>query len=132
MANSSMATLPIITAPSFSNLSTTVALYGEMKFSNIFEPQVVVISLVQRRSLIDTGIPLSIPCSPFCLFVSSSAALSRALSLFTEINAFNSPSVCSILFRQLPTSSFELNSFSLSFLSESTMVYVYGCILKVE
>src|SRR6516225_7543899 len=41
IANSSMLVLPTITAPAPSRRSTTVAEYGAMKFSRIFEPDVV-------------------------------------------------------------------------------------------
>lgn len=59
MPNSSMLVLPISTAPALRSLSTTVALYGGMKVSNIFEAHVVGIPSVQKLSLIAMGKPSS-------------------------------------------------------------------------
>ena len=59
MANSSRFTLPTITAPAALSFFITVALYGGIKFSRIFDPQVVRIPFVQTISLMDKGMPVS-------------------------------------------------------------------------
>src|ERR1044071_4954383 len=48
IANSSRLVLPTKTAPAASSFFTTVASYGERKFSRIFDEQVVVPKVVQR------------------------------------------------------------------------------------
>ena len=57
--NSSRFVFPISIAPESNSLSTTVALYDGTKLCNIFEPHVVVISLVQKLSFTAIGIPSS-------------------------------------------------------------------------
>src|SRR3990167_1483999 len=56
-AQASQLFLPMITAPAFLRRDTIVASYGGTKSSNIFEPAVVLISLVQITSLMEIGIP---------------------------------------------------------------------------
>src|SRR2546423_10604187 len=55
IANSSRFVFPRITAPAASSFFTTVASYGERKFSRIRDEHVVVPQLVQRLSLIAIG-----------------------------------------------------------------------------
>lgn len=61
MANSSILHFPNKTAPASLSLLTTVALYGGIKFSNIFEPHVVATPFVQKLSFTAIGIPSSKP-----------------------------------------------------------------------
>src|SRR5438270_13865682 len=59
MANSSMLVLPSITTPAALSHSITAASYGGLKSFNMYEPQVVVMPLVQITSLIAMGMPVS-------------------------------------------------------------------------
>ncbi len=65
IANSSILSLPNITAPWPFSFFTTVASYGGTKSSRIFEAQVVCTPFVQRTSLRAIGIPVSGSASPF-------------------------------------------------------------------
>src|SRR5712691_9569586 len=86
IANSSMLVLPSITAPAKFKRSITAALYGGLKFSNIREPQVVGIPLVQMTSLIARGIPVSDEMvSPLSKCRSASAACFNASSSVTQV-----------------------------------------------
>src|SRR5580698_10166897 len=64
MANSSMLSLPSITAPSRHRLAVTVDSYGGMKSPRIFEPAVERTPSVQNRSLTPSEAPSSGPASP--------------------------------------------------------------------
>ena len=57
MANSSILVLPKITAPAFLSRLTTVASYGAMNWSSIFDEQVVRVSCMQMRSFKAIGMP---------------------------------------------------------------------------
>ena len=57
MANSSRFVLPTTIAPASCDLWTTVAVYGAVKLSNIFEPQEVLVPATQKLSLTAIGIP---------------------------------------------------------------------------
>src|SRR3989442_1040582 len=61
IANSSMFVFPSATAPASKSRRTTVASYGETKFSSISEPHVVGAPRVANTSLIATGTPNSSP-----------------------------------------------------------------------
>ena len=57
IANSSIFVLPTDIQPAFSRFSITVAEYGGIKLLRIFEPHVVLIPFVQKRSFWAIGIP---------------------------------------------------------------------------
>src|SRR3954447_16480568 len=57
MANSSLLSLPSITAPSRHNCEVTVDSYGGLNSPRILEQAVVRTSLVANRSLIPSGMP---------------------------------------------------------------------------
>ncbi|MNO84963.1 hypothetical protein D3C76_763200 [compost metagenome] len=63
IANSSILVFPNTIAPIDSKFSTTVAVYGGIKFSSILELHVVFTSLIQRLSFIATGTPPNTPIS---------------------------------------------------------------------
>ena len=87
MANSSMFSFPTITAPPFFNFFTTEASYGGMKFSRIFEPQVVRRPFVQMRSLRAMGIPVRGVRRPSEIALSAVSACAMAISGSTVIYA---------------------------------------------
>jgi hypothetical protein len=62
-----MFNLPTMTAPAFLSFWMTVASYGELKFSRIFDPHVVGMPRVQITSLIASGIPVSNSPSPLAI-----------------------------------------------------------------
>src|SRR6201999_912455 len=64
IANSSLLSLPSMTAPSRQSCEVTVDSYGGTKLPRIFEPAVVRTPAVANRSLIASGIPASGPRSP--------------------------------------------------------------------
>ncbi len=78
IANSSLLSLPSMTAPSRQSCEVTVDSYVGTKLPRIFEPAVVRTSLVANRSLIPSGIPASGPPSPLAIFASASRAMARA------------------------------------------------------
>src|SRR5690349_12492046 len=80
IANSSLLSLPSITAPSRQSCDVTVDSYGGTKLPRIFEHAVVRTSLVANRSLIPNGMPASGPPSPLAILASAACAISRALS----------------------------------------------------
>src|ERR1700736_4428427 len=81
IANSSMLVLPMMTAPAFSSLSTTVAEYGARKFSRIFDPAVVISPATQKRSFTATGTPARGPSvSPDFTRASIARAFAKARS----------------------------------------------------
>src|SRR6202000_148650 len=71
IANSSLLSLPSITAPSRQSCAVTVDSYGGTKLPRIFELAVVRTSLVANRSLIPSGMPLSGPPSPLAIRASA-------------------------------------------------------------
>src|SRR5882724_12448623 len=78
IANSSLLSLPSITAPSRHRFDVMVDSYVGVKSSRIFEHAVVRTPLVQNRSLMPSGMPSSGPPSPFCSFASDARAIARA------------------------------------------------------
>ena len=77
--------------PSFSSFSTTVALYGAIKFSNIFELHVVFTPFVHKLSFIPIGIPANFDFSLSVFF-----DFSIAVSVVTVTNACTSFSFSAI------------------------------------
>src|SRR5213078_1111659 len=78
IANSSLLSLPSITAPSRQSCEVTVDSYGGTKLPRILEHAVVRTSLVANRSLIPSGMPASGPPSPLTILASASRAMARA------------------------------------------------------
>src|SRR5216110_533938 len=78
IANSSLLSLPSITAPSRQSFDVTVDSYVGTKLPRIFEHAVVRTSLVANRSLIPSGMPASGPPSPLTILASASRAMARA------------------------------------------------------
>src|SRR5216684_6818888 len=78
IANSSLLSLPSMTAPSRQSCEVTVDSYGGRKLPRIFEHAVVRTSLVANRSLIPSGMPASGPPSPLTILASASRAMVRA------------------------------------------------------
>src|SRR5882672_11267342 len=78
IANSSLLSLPSITAPSRQSCEVTVDSYVGTKLPRIFEQAVVRTPLVANRSLIPRGMPASGPPSPLASFASLSRAMARA------------------------------------------------------
>src|SRR3954470_17683669 len=64
IANSSLLSLPSITAPSRQSCEVTVDSYGRTKVRSIFEHAVLRTSLVANSSLIPSGMPPRGPPSP--------------------------------------------------------------------
>ena len=85
IANSSMLAFPSMTMSCAASFSITVALYGGMKSSSIFEAQVVLMPSVQILSLIAMGMPQSTPAFPASIFFCAAAASARARSAVTVI-----------------------------------------------
>ena len=80
MANSSILVLPNVIMPASFKRETTVASYGAIKLSSIFEPQVVFVPLVQKISLWARGIPVRGPALPSCIRLSADLACPMAFS----------------------------------------------------
>src|ERR1700730_19351489 len=78
IANSSLLSLPSMTAPSRQSCEVTVDSYVGTKLPRIFEHAVVRTSFVANRSLIPSGMPASGPPSLFAIFASASRAVARA------------------------------------------------------
>src|ERR1700761_1888916 len=78
IANSSLLSLPSMTAPSRQRFDVTVDSYVGTKLPRIFEQAVVRTPLVANKSLIPSGIPASGPPSPFTMRASAFRAISRA------------------------------------------------------
>ena len=98
IANSSMFSFPKSIMFSLFNFSTTVASYGDIKFSNMCELHVVFTPFVHMLSFIPIGIPANSEfISPFSLFLSISFACFSASSFNIVTNAFTSFSFSSIL-----------------------------------
>ena len=93
IANSSILSFPRLIIPSFSSFSTTVALYGAIKFSSIFELHVVFTPFVHRLSFKPIGIPASFEFSLFTFL-----ACSLAVSIVSVTKACTSFSFSFILF----------------------------------
>src|SRR5215217_3109718 len=89
MANSSMFSLPSMTAPSPNRLAVTVDSYCGMKLPWIFEAAVERTPWVQNRSLMPSGAPSSGPASPEAMRASEAAAISSAFSGVSRTNAFS-------------------------------------------
>ena len=80
IANSSLLSLPSITAPSAQRLAVTVDSYVGVKSSRMLLQAVVRTPSVQKRSLTPKGIPSSGPASPFSIRASDAAAILSATS----------------------------------------------------
>src|SRR6202047_4164451 len=78
IANSSLLSLPSITAPSRQSWEVTVDSYVGTKLPRIFEHAVVRTSLVANKSLMPSGMPASGPPSPVRILLSASRAMARA------------------------------------------------------
>src|SRR4029079_17307439 len=87
MANSSMFVLPSVTMPAALSFSTTVASYGDTKWSSIFEPQLVLTPWVQKMSLCASGRPVSGPALPPARAASAAAACLRGRAAVTPQKA---------------------------------------------
>ncbi|MCY1361004.1 hypothetical protein D9M69_476550 [compost metagenome] len=96
MANSSMFSLPRVTVPAAASFSTTVASYGALKPSRIFEAQLVSTPWVQNRSLWAIGAPSRAPFSPAARRASAAWAWARANSSVTVMKLFSCGSSCLI------------------------------------
>ena len=98
IANSSIFSFPKSIRFSDFNFSTTVASYGDTKFSNMCELHVVFIPFVHILSFIPIGIPAkSFSISPVALFSSISFACFIASSSNVVTNACTSGSFSFIL-----------------------------------
>src|SRR3954463_15430956 len=78
IANSSLLSLPSMTAPSRQSCEVIVDSYGGTKLPRIFEHAVVRTSLVANRSLMPSGMPAKGPPSPLAFFASIARAMARA------------------------------------------------------
>src|ERR1700724_4040649 len=78
IANSSLLSLPSITAPSRQSCEVMVDSYVGTKLPRIFEHAVVRTSLVANKSLMPSGMPASGPPSPLAIFASIARAMARA------------------------------------------------------
>jgi len=90
MANSSMLVLPRIGIPAARTRAVTVASYGEIQPSSIFDPQVVGMSVAVNTSLSASGTPASGDgsSSPAATAASTRAACASAPSAATCRNAW--------------------------------------------
>ena len=89
MANSSMLVLPSMIAPARLSFATTVASYGETKFSSMREPQLVRTHSVQKMSLCAMGTPVSAPPAPAASVRSAARAAASASGAVTEMKALS-------------------------------------------
>ena len=98
IANSSMFVLPRIGMPAARSRAVTVASYGDVQPSRIFDPQVVGMSVVVNTSLSASGTPASGDGSnsPAATAASTRAASASACSSATCRNAWYFPSVSAI------------------------------------
>ena len=98
IANSSMFVLPRIGMPAARSRAVTVASYGDVQPSRIFDPQVVGMSVVVNTSLSASGTPASGDgsSSPAATAASTRAAVASACSSATCRNAWYSSSVSAI------------------------------------
>ena len=90
MANSSMLVLPRIGMPAWRSRAVTVASYGDIQPSRIFDPHVVGMSVVVKTSLRASGTPASgeAGLSPAASAASTAAAAASAWSPPTCRNAW--------------------------------------------
>src|SRR3954464_15786605 len=98
IANSSMFVLPRIGMPAARNRAVTVASYGDVQPSRIFDPQVVGMSVVVNTSFSASGTPAKGDgsASPAVTAASIRAACANAFSSATCRNAWNFSSVSAI------------------------------------
>src|SRR3990172_2965354 len=100
IANSSMLSLPRITAPASFSFLTTVASYGGTKFSSMREAQVVLTSFVQKMSFIAMGTPVrGVRSFPSLIILSAASASFTALSRHTVMYAWIFSSTSSMRLR---------------------------------
>ena len=109
MANSSMLSLPSITAPLSCSCCETVDSYSGLNPSRMAEAACDSTPLVQNRSLIPIGNPHMAGASPSAIRASAAAARSIAISGVLWTNAFKAPAP-SIAARQLSVSAFDVVS----------------------
>src|SRR5262249_23230784 len=83
IANSSMLSLPSITAPWSHRFCVTVDSYVGVNSPRMLEQAVVRTPLVQNRSLMPSGAPSSLPPLPLARLASAVAAIFSALSAVT-------------------------------------------------
>jgi len=124
IANSSIFSFPKFIKFSACKFSTTVALYGEIKFSSILDAQVVFKPFTFMLSFIPIGIPAKefSGISPFFLFSSISFASFIASSSTFVKNACTSTSFSSIFFIYAFTISSLVSSLLFSFSCSSWTV----------
>src|SRR5215468_5720739 len=89
IANSSLLSLPSITAPSHQSFAVTVDSYVGTKSPRIFEQAVVRKPLVANRSLTPRGMPASGPPAPLAMTASLARAMSRACSGVSSTKALS-------------------------------------------
>src|SRR6476469_998284 len=89
IANSSLLSLPSITAPSRQSCEVMVDSYVGTKLPRIFEHAVVRTSLVANRSLIPSGMPASGPPSLLAILASAAVAIARAFSGVSSTKALS-------------------------------------------
>src|SRR5665213_1591462 len=133
IANSSLLSLPSITAPSRQSCEVTVDSYGGTKLPRIFEHAVVRTPLVANRSLIPSGMPPSGPPSPLAILASASRAMARARSGVSSTKAL-SARAASIALRCASVSSSDVKDFaarpflaSASVSAVKSVIYRPGC-----
>ena len=90
MANSSIFSLPKVTAPASFSRATTVASNGLMYCARIFEPAVVAKSRVTNTSLCAIGMPVSVLACPAEMAASAAAACLSVASGSRRMKAFKS------------------------------------------
>src|SRR3989304_8733211 len=99
MANSSMLSLPSITAPASFSFLTTVASYGGTKFSSMRGAQGVLTSFVQKISFLAMGTPVRGGESPSLILLSAASASFTALPRHTVMYAWIFSSTSSMRLR---------------------------------
>ena len=90
MANSSIFSLPNVTAPASFKRATTVASNGLMYCARIFEPAVVAKSRVTNTSLCAIGRPVNAPAWPAAMVASAARAWASVTAGSRRIKAFSS------------------------------------------
>ncbi len=132
MANSSMLVLPRMTTPAALSFLVSVASYGGIQPSRIFEPTVVGTPSVVKMSLSASGTPASGPSfSPFSRFASTARAWARAPSRSTCRKAFTFSSTASIRARWASVTSTAVSSPEAIFEAVSAAVSLMMCVWSV-
>src|SRR6185369_4749810 len=89
IANSSRFVLPNITLPACQSFAVTVDSYCGTKPFRILDAAVVCVPLVQKRSLMASGMPSSVPAFPSAIRLSAASASAIARSGVVTMNAFS-------------------------------------------